>query len=70
LNEGIFYYLQQIKKLLNGEWLFFQAETLCAFQKMLSNHEWAKANKDKIKFLQLACTSFVKLLKRNPLALT
>jgi hypothetical protein len=45
LNESIFYYIQQVKKLLNGEWLFFQAETLCIFQKILASSDWIRKNR-------------------------
>ena len=69
LNEAIFFYLLQIKKLLNGEWLFYQAETICIFQKILAHHEWAKKNKEKTKFISVVCLSFIKLVRKNPLAL-
>lgn len=40
------------------------------FQKIISNHDWAKKNAEKVKLLQSICISFVKLLRNNPLALT
>lgn len=70
LNESIFYYIQQIKKLLNGEWLFFQAETLCIFQKILASSDWIRKNREKAKLVQTICASFIKLLRKNPLAIT
>ena len=69
LNDSIFFYLIQIKRLLQGEWLFFQAETLSTFQLMLANQEWIRKNKEKGKFIQAVCLSFIKLLQKNPLAL-
>ena len=69
-NNAIFFFLMQIKKLLNGEWLFYQAETLSTFQLILANHEWMRKNKEKGKFVQGVCLSFIKMLRKNPLALT
>lgn len=31
-NESVFFYFEQISKLLRGEWLFYQAESLVVFQ--------------------------------------
>jgi hypothetical protein len=69
LNDAIFYYIGQVKKLLGGEWLFFQAETLGIFQKILACAEWTRENREKAKLLQGICLSFIRLLRRNPLAL-
>lgn len=40
------------------------------FQKIISNHDWAKKNTEKVKLVQSICASFIKLLRKNPLALT
>ena len=43
---------------------------MCIFQSMLSHHEWTRNNKEKTKFIQGVCLAFIKLLRKNPLALT
>lgn len=73
-NESIFFYFEQISKLLKGDWLFFQAETLVVFQEVLSfAPELIKRNKtlwvDRVKFVRNVCKDFIKLLQRNKLAL-
>ena len=45
-NESVFFYFEQISKLLRGEWLFYQAESLVVFQEILSySSELIKRNK-------------------------
>lgn len=71
LNDAIFYFIREVKHLLDGEWLFFQADTLVIFQTILSHPDFRKnaANKDHITLIASICRGFVKLLKRNRLAL-
>lgn len=42
---------------------------MCTFQSILTNHDWVHKNKEVGKFVQAVCLSFIKLLRKNPLAL-
>ena len=73
-NDSLFFYFEQISKLLKGEWLFYQAETLVVFKEILClSGELIKKNRekyvDKIKFVRGVCREFIKLMQRNKLAL-
>ena len=66
-NDSLFFYFEQIKKLLKGEWLFYQAETLVVFKEILClSNQLVKRNRDKyvekIKFVRGVCREFIKLL--------
>lgn len=73
-NDSLFFYFEQISKLLRGEWLFYQAETLVVFKEILSlSGELMKKNRtkyvEKIKFVRGVCRDFIKLMQKNKLAL-
>ena len=42
LNLSILFYFERIVKLLKGEWLFFQAETLTIFNELLNSSHFSK----------------------------
>lgn len=69
INIAIFFYFERIVKLLKGEWLFFQAETLSVFTVLLNHSQFSKEYKPQRDVIKQICTSFLKLMRTNNLAL-
>ena len=69
LNDSIFYYILQVKRLLGGEWLFYQADSLDVMQRILAHHDWCRQNREHAKLIESICRSFIGLLRKNQLAL-
>ena len=67
--DGVFYYMGQVRRLLGGEWLFWQAETLEVLQQVLADGEWCRLHRNHARLARDICTGFIRLLARNPLAL-
>jgi hypothetical protein len=42
---------------------------MCTFQKILACADWTRRNRDKAKLIQGICLSFIRLARKNPLAL-
>lgn len=69
LNIAIFEYLARLDKLLDGAWLFFQADTMLIFEQILTDKAFLTRYENHLKFMVDAAFAFVELLKINPLAL-